>query len=170
MEQAEFKAFYARTSKPLWAYIYRICGDGHLTDDLHQESYLRFLQKPPRDTGESRIRSYLYTIATRLNIDRWKRVKVHEKWRLNFAEKKNGKFENLDETVGLQTDMAGVFSELKPQERALLWLAYVEEHSHRSIGEILGLKEKGVRVALFRARKKLAKILSKKGIDAEVLT
>lgn len=169
MDQTNFKAFYARTSKPLWAYIYRICGDAHLAEDLLQESYLRFLQKPPRDTGESQTRSYLYTIATRLNHDRWKRVKVHEKWRLKFAEKKNGKLENLDEAVGLQTDMAGVFSELKPQERALLWLAYVEEHSHRNIGEILGLKEKGVRVALFRARKKLAKILSKKGIDAEVL-
>ncbi len=169
MDQTNFKAFYARTSKPLWAYIYRICGDAHLAEDLLQESYLRFLQKPPRDSGESQTRSYLYTIATRLNHDRWKRVKVHEKWRLNFAEKKNGKLENLDETVGLQTDMAGVFSELKPQERALLWLAYVEEHSHRSIAEILGLKEKSVRVALFRARKKLAKILSKKGIDAEVL-
>jgi len=168
MDQTEFKAFYTRTSKPLWAYIYRICGDGDLADDLHQESYLRFLQKPPRNTGESQMRSYLYTIATRLNLDRWKRVKVHEKW-LDLAEKKNGKLENLDVTVGLQTDMAGMFSELKPQERALLWLAYVEEHSHRSIGEILGLKEKGVRVALFRARKKLAKILSKKGIDAEVL-
>jgi len=169
MDQTKFKAFYARTSKPLWAYIYRICGDAHLAEDLLQESYLRFLQKPPRDTGESQTRSYLYTIATRLNHDRWKRVKVHEKWRLKFSEKKNSKLENLDEAVGLQTDMAGVFSELKPQERALLWLAYVEEHSHRSIGEILGLMEKSVRLALFRARKKLAEILSKKGIDAEVL-
>ena len=169
MDQTNFKAFYTRTSKPLWAYIYRICGDAHLAEDLLQESYLRFLQKPPRDTGESQTRSYLYTIATRLNYDRWKRIKIHEKWRLRFAEKKNGRLENLDETVGLQTDMAGVFRELKPQERALLWLAYVDEHSHRSIGEILGLKEKSVRVALFRVRKKLAKILSKKGIDAEVL-
>jgi len=168
MDQAKFKAFYIGTSKPLWAYIYRICGNAHLAEDLLQESYLRFLQKPPRNTGESQMRSYLYTIATRLNHDRWKRVKVHEKW-LDFAGKKNGKLENLDETVGLQTDMAGVFSELKPQERALLWLAYVEEQPHRSIGEILGLKEKGVRVALFRARRKLTRILSKKGIDAEVL-
>ncbi len=169
MEQTEFKAFYTRTSKPLWAYIYRICGDADLVGDLHQESYLRFLQKPPRDSGESQMRSYLYTIATRLNLDRWRRVKVHEKWQLGVAEKKNGKFEDPGEAVGLQADMAGVFSELKPKERALLWLAYVEEQPHRSIGEILGLKEKGVRVALFRARRKLTKILSKKGITTEVL-
>ena len=170
MEQAEFKAFHAATSKPLRAYIYRICGDAHLADDLHQESYLRFLQKPPRDTGESQMQSYLYTIATRLNLDRWKRVKIHEKWRLGVTQKQNGKLEKPDEKLDLQTDMARVFSELKQQERALLWLAYVEEQPHRNIAEILSLKEKSVRVVLFRARKKLAKILNRKGIDVEVLS
>ena len=70
--------------------------------------------------------------------------------------------------LDLQTDMARVFSELKQQERALLWLAYIEEQPHRNIAEILSLNEKSVRVVLFRARKKLAKILSRKGIDIEV--
>ena len=115
------------------------------------------------------MEAYLYTIATRLNIDRWKRSKVHEKWRLSFTPNGHDS-ENLDERINLQTDMAAVFEEMKPQERALLWLAYVEEQSHRAIAAILGLKEKSVRVALFRARKKFAKILKRKGLTAEVLS
>src|SRR5882762_10483101 len=55
------------------------------------------------------------------------------------------------------------FREAK-QERALLWLAHVEGSSHEEIGEALGVKEKSVKVMLFRARKRLGALLSKKGL------
>ena len=64
--------------------------------------------------------------------------------------------------------MMRMFGELKPRERALLWLAHVEEADHDEIGEALGLKSKSVRVLLFRARKKLAEILKKHGMAPEV--
>jgi len=60
--------------------------------------------------------------------------------------------------------MMRVFSELKPQERALLWLAHVEGSSHEEIGEALDVKTKSVKVMLFRARKHLGALLSKKGL------
>ena len=53
-----------------------------------------------------------------------------------------------------------VFDQLKTQEQTLLWLAYVEGFDHREIAVALDLKEKSVRVLLFRARKKLAGMLS----------
>jgi len=60
--------------------------------------------------------------------------------------------------------MMRVFSELKPQERALLWLAHVEGSSHEEIAESLGVKAKSVKVMLFRARKRLGEMLTKKGL------
>ena len=48
----------------------------------------------------------------------------------------------------------------------MLWLAYVEGFSHNEVAEALSLSEKSVRVLLFRARKKLAGILTKKGIGS----
>ena len=59
--------------------------------------------------------------------------------------------------------MSRIFEQLKPQEQSLLWLAYVEGFDHREIALALQLTEKSVRVLLFRARKKLAGILTEKG-------
>jgi D-alanine-D-alanine ligase-like ATP-grasp enzyme len=64
--------------------------------------------------------------------------------------------------------MKRAFAELKPQERVLLWLAHVEGSSHDEISEAIGVKSKSVRVMLFRARKRLADILTKRGLAPEV--
>jgi len=56
-----------------------------------------------------------------------------------------------------------VLQEMNPQQRSLLWLAYVEGNEHKEIAQVLGLKEKSIRVLLFRARQKLAELLSQKG-------
>ena len=69
----------------------------------------------------------------------------------------------------LRHDVQRIFKELKPQERALLWLAHVEESSHHDIGEALGVQEKSVKVLLFRARKRLGDLLKRSGIGPEVL-
>ncbi len=168
MDQTAFKAFYHKTSKPLWAYSYRISGDADTANDIVQEAYLRFLQKPGESTNEQQMKAYLYAIATRLNLDRWKHTKVKEKWLPHFFHHRHGEVEHIEERIGLRADMGKIFQELNPPERALLWLAYVEEQPHRSIAEILGLKEKSVRVMLFRARNKLAVMLKKRGIGTEV--
>jgi RNA polymerase sigma-70 factor, ECF subfamily len=64
--------------------------------------------------------------------------------------------------------MMKVFAELKPKERALLWLAHVEEADHEDIGQALGVKSGSVKVLLFRARKHLGELLTKKGLAPEV--
>jgi RNA polymerase sigma-70 factor (ECF subfamily) len=55
--------------------------------------------------------------------------------------------------------MQRALGELAPRERALVWLAYVEGASHAEIAAALGLSALSVRVLLFRARGKLARIL-----------
>jgi len=55
--------------------------------------------------------------------------------------------------------MARVFEQLRPQQRQLMWLAYVEGAEHREIAAALGLRQGSVRVLLHRARRKLAALL-----------
>ena len=50
-----------------------------------------------------------------------------------------------------------------------MWLAHVEESDHEEIAEALGLKAKSIRVLLFRARKRLGELLTKRGLGPEVL-
>ena len=61
--------------------------------------------------------------------------------------------------VAPESDLGRIFARLAPRDRALLWLAHVEGHSHAEIGAALGLKAISVRVMLFRARAELARRL-----------
>ena len=60
--------------------------------------------------------------------------------------------------------MAKILAELKARDRALLWLAYVEGESHEEIAASLGVGRRGVKVMLFRARRRLRDLLQARGL------
>ena len=68
-----------------------------------------------------------------------------------------------DPDVPRRLDMVRTFERLKPQQRQLLWMAYVEQAAHRDIAAALGLGERSIRVLLHRARRKLARLLQHNG-------
>jgi RNA polymerase sigma-70 factor, ECF subfamily len=59
----------------------------------------------------------------------------------------------------LRLDMIRMFQQLTPQQRQMMWLAYVEGADHREIAAALGLREGSVRVLLHRARRRLASLI-----------
>jgi RNA polymerase sigma-70 factor, ECF subfamily len=152
----EFEAFYVRTARTLHGYLCRLCGDAAAADEVLQETYIRMLNAPAMD--ELPRKAYLYKTGTNLLRDRWRKQKREQKlWEMTeYTEHVNQKF-------NLPLDMASVFDRLSAQERAILWLAHVEEMSHQEIGAILGVKEKSVRVMVFRAREKAKGLLEKAG-------
>jgi RNA polymerase sigma-70 factor (ECF subfamily) len=162
MDERRFEAFYRQTAGGLWAYVYRLTSDAAAADDIVQKAFFRFLRANATFTSDVHMRRYLYRAASNLAVD-------------HFREKKRDFGKPAPAQAGapprsdLKQDMARVFAELNPRERALLWLAHVEESSHDEIGDALGVKANSVRVLLFRARKKLAELLTKRGIGPEVL-
>ena len=166
MDEASFRAFYERTARPLWSYLRRISGDPTLADDLLQESYLRFLRrglKGPKgleETDEAYEKNYLFRIATNLARDHWRGAKAG----VPLVEMASS--ERTAESVERRSDLAGALERLKPRERELLWLAYVEGSSHKEIAEIAGVRAGSVRLLLFRARRKLPELLRKRGCSA----
>src|SRR5258708_39924450 len=73
MDEDRFRAFYERTSRPLWAYVSRLTGNRTAADDLVQESYYRLLRLKLPNVTQTNLKSYLYRIAT--NLDRHERPK-----------------------------------------------------------------------------------------------
>ncbi|MBA2340831.1 MAG: RNA polymerase sigma factor [Pyrinomonadaceae bacterium] len=163
MDETTFEEFYAETARSLWLYIRRVSGSAELADDLLQESFFRLLRAPRSHTREVHLKSYLYKIATNLIHDHRRGARREAFWRLRLPTR-----EEAYEDSSLDSDTLRTFAKLKPQERALLWLAYVEGYEHREIAHVMELAEKSVRVLLFRARRKLAHNLEQKGIKAEV--
>lgn len=163
MDEAAFEAFYKKTAGGIWAYIYRMTGDAATADDLLQKTFFRFLRGNPDIVDEEHLRRYVYRTATNLVLDHFRESKRE---RLRAPE--TMPLAAPPDRADMSRDMARVFAELKPQERALLWLAHVEGNSHEEIADAIGVKAKSVKVMLFRARKRLGEMLTKKGLAPEV--
>lgn len=160
MDEGRFEAFYRKTAGGLWAYLYRLTNDPAASDDLLQKTFYRFLRARPMLASDDHMRRWLYRTATNLVMDHFRETKRRGTVPLEDGGSRAAATTGAD----LRHDMLRVFGELKPQERALLWLAHVEESDHAEIAEALGLKPKSVRVLLFRARKRLGEMLRKRGL------
>ena len=159
MDSDAFAGFYERSARGLWAYLARVSGDPALADDLMQESFVRFLsaaRSPLIEEGEVAGRRYLFRIATNLLRDHWRRPKAASLEEIPeefFAAK--GYAEASDSAAALTPALA----RMRPRERQLLWLAHAEGYSHKEIAEVTGLASASIRLLLFRARHKIAKLL-----------
>jgi RNA polymerase sigma-70 factor, ECF subfamily len=154
-DEAAFCALYRSTAPALQGYIRKACGNAALAEDMLQETFYRFLRADVPEMDAHQTKSYLFKIATSLLVDHWRREKREKLWQSLWRAP-------VFAQGGQMGDVSHALSALKPAERALLWLAYVEGFDHGEIASTLGLKEKSIRVLLFRARKNLARILGRR--------
>ena len=166
MDEARFELFYRRTAGSLWSYLFRLTGDEATADDLLQKAFFRYLRANPVLASEEHQRRWIFRTATNLAFDHFRETK-RERSRVDLGAIHEATPSTEPRDV-LRHDMMKTFAELKPRERALLWLAHVEEADHDDIGEALGVKPNSVKVLLFRARKRLGELLTKKGLAPEV--
>lgn len=156
VDNEAFAAFYRRSARPLWAYLARVSGDPALADDLMQESYVRFLCATLREDGEIAARRYLFKIATNLLHDFWRRPRA-----ASIEDLPESCFVAADTTEqsDSRAELGQALRQMRPRDRQLLWLAHAEGYSHREIAEVTGLAAGSVRLLLFRARRKMARLL-----------
>jgi RNA polymerase sigma-70 factor (ECF subfamily) len=155
LDELEFRAFYEETSRPLFAYLLRVCRERAIAEELLQESFCRLLYAKQVPRGVHR-RKYLFRIATNLMRDHWRRIKnrPEDPWHSRPTD-----VAAASDDHDLSIDMLQALQQLKGRERQLLWLAYVEGSNHREIADVTGLKEGSIRLLLFRARRRLAGII-----------
>ena len=166
MDEVRFEMFYRSHAGSVWSYLFRMTGDAAVADDLLQKAFFRFLRANPVVASEEHLRRWIFRTATNLALDHFRETKRE---RTRAEEPVRGEAgPAMEARELLRHDMMNTFAELKPRERALLWLAHVEEADHEDISEALGVKPKSVKVLLFRARKRLAELLTKKGLAPEV--
>jgi RNA polymerase sigma-70 factor (ECF subfamily) len=158
LREDEFRLLYDRTSRALWVYLQRLTRDAHQADDLLQETYYRFLRTPGTYESERHERNALYRIATNLARDSHRRARP-----MVSLDAPAGAELHRSEGApahGDRTDVQRAMARLRDRDQQLLWLAYAEGSSHGEIAASLGLRTSSVRTLLFRARRRLASLLS----------
>lgn len=149
-----FGEFYQRHVRSVWTYVYRVTGNVADADDIVQEAFLRLFQAELAPSDDEGLRRYVFRIAGNLIADRWRKQVRDDR---HAAPLRDSEFAARD------LDVARIFSELKPRERALLWLAYVEGDTHADIATSLRLGRDSVKVMLSRARGRLRDLLKARG-------
>ena len=160
LDERAFGSFYESYFRSLWTFVYRVTGHPADTDDIVQEAFLRVLRSQTPIGDDDQRRRYLFRVASNLAVDRWR---DHRRTGLiGLADT-----ELVDSARGIDLDIARLFATLSSRDRALLWLAYVEEESHDEIAASLGVGRLSVKVLLFRARRRLRDLLRSKNWTGE---
>jgi len=152
--EAEFARLHAGIAPRLWGFLCSQTGSPQVADDLAQEAWTRVLASRLAPESDEHFRRYVYRTAVHLLRDR-RRIAHREP--LPLSEEVEAPAPAPD--PGLRHDLERGFSRLPARERRLLWLAHAEGLDHATIGEIVGARAGSVRVMLFRARRKLARLL-----------
>ncbi len=153
----------------LFRYSLRITGNRDDAEDLTQDTFIRAASRLEDLRNPGRIKSWLYKIASRINIDRHKYRKISEEPASNLRllgwdDDEPGDLDHIGEKVSPENDTDGrlfvddYISGLKPEHRAILELR-AESWPYDDISEKLGIPLGTVKSRLHLARNSLRKIL-----------
>ncbi len=149
LTERAFSQFYGEMWRPLRRYVYRMTRHTADTDDIVQDAFCRIWRSDVGSLSTTDLKHYMFCAARHLVTDRWRRATRERLWRLQARS------DTIVKPAEPHDDVTKTFATLDPRERALLWLAYVEEESHHDIAGALRVGRGSVKVLLSRARANL---------------
>ena len=143
----------------MFAYLLRLTGNYHLSSDLTQESFTRYLSRYGRSGNHGAL---LYTIARNAALDAM-RKRREEPLRGDDEVSPEGDPERQLIQKQAYYRMIAAIQKLSPVDRELIALLATETFSYREIGKMLDISEANVKVKVHRARLRLKAILKDGG-------
>ena len=157
-----FSVLVRRHQARLRAFLYRLCGDGAVADDIAQDTFLKAHRALATFKGGGSFRSWLFSIAYREFLQAKRKEKAA--LRLEDALKSQSQSEpDRDESksVGLSLDIRRALQVLEPNERAALLLCDAAGLSHSEASIAIDAPLGSVKTYVARARKKMREALTK---------
>ncbi len=164
MDSRLLKELYQKYHRELYLYLYSLCKNREITEDLLQETFLRACLS--LSESHTNMRAWLYMVARNLC--------------LNFLRKERSKV-SIDEFVETPSEVCDVPGQVIANEykrilfealqsidrikREILVLQYFGGLPQKEIGTILHLSPENVRVQSFRGKREIRKIMEAKGYD-----
>ena len=169
---------YYEYSREIYLYLYSLCHNQHLAEDLMQETFVKaFLSLP---NVNKNIRAWLYMVARNLFFNHYRREKVERDFLKSKGYKPQGRFNAVDmQNVESEHSVLDYFLKkeryanlykginmLDFEKREVLVLQYFSGFSQKEISGFLKITLENVRVLAHRGKKELKKYL--KESDYEV--
>ncbi len=167
MDNHILKQLYEQYGTELYLYLYSLCHDHSLAEDLRQETFLKALLALP--DYHTNMRAWLYLVARNLYFNRRKKDKclIPLEEMHNEIMYPNGTDDILDRLIAKKQIrmLYRALSMLSPQKSEILMMQYFGNITHREIAAILHLTPENVRVLSYRAKKELKIYMEANGYD-----
>src|SRR5512134_1918102 len=181
LEPQGFDKLYRDHADLIYRYAHRLCGEPESAKDLVQETFLNAYRGLKDFRGDSRISTWLYTIASRACLRMRRKRKGAPERELSleeFVPTSEGEFrlqiavdgltpEQALENKELREALEQAINKLPKKYRMALVLRDMEGLSAGETGAIMGLTERAVKSRLHRARLFVRRELSAGGIAQE---
>jgi RNA polymerase sigma-70 factor (ECF subfamily) len=153
-----FEQLVARLEGRLFAFLYQKTGNHHLAQDLLQSTFVTAYRKLHLYNPKYAFSTWIYTIASRLAINHFRRkqpVEVEHADRAIYSNPRSKLIAN-EKAIGIWSQVR----ELLPESQfTALWHFYGEERNLAETADVMNKSVGSVKVLLHRARRKLAEVL-----------
>jgi RNA polymerase sigma-70 factor (ECF subfamily) len=164
-DHAAFEALVRKHQPMIHTLTFRMTGSLADCKDLAQEAFVRAYRQLDTYQGNSKFSSWLYRIAVNACLD-WRRGELRrEELYRNWSESQTG-WQAADPAAGqdeLSEQVQAALMKLPAKQRAAIVLTVYGGHNHAEAAKSLGCSETTVSWRIFSARRKLKKLLSRKG-------
>ena len=160
-EQA-FHHLYERYSAHLYRYFLRLLrGDREKSEDFLQELFLRVLEHVNQFRKEYAVKTWLYTIATNLCRNEWKKNANRAQLIESFTpwESPSSSNEDVLDRNQFQKELSKWMLTVDDMTREIVILRYYQDLTVREIAEIVSIPEGTVKSKLFYTLQSLAQKL-----------
>ena len=153
-----FEQLVARLEGRLFAFLYQKTSDHHIAQDLLQSTFVTAYRKLHRYNPQYAFTTWIYTIASRLAINHFRRKRVLESEHVDRATDTNPRSELIasEKTECVWEQARALLSE---SQFTALWHFYAEDRNLAETADLMNKSIGSVKVLLHRARRKLAEVL-----------
>ena len=157
-----FETLFRQFQGEVYSWIIRIVRDPMVAEDLTIDTFLRIYRAHARFDPQRSFGAWARRIATNVALDHLSRKRPEIPISDYLAEEAAPDPVLQQET---REAIAWSFAQLSPKLRLAATMALIEEMPYKEIAEALGLSIGAVKLRVFRAVRRLRKILKRSGVE-----
>lgn len=158
-----FEVIYKQFAQGLFRFIYFKVSDYELTQDLTEDTFVRYWQVLIKGVNIENHKAFLYRIAKGKVFDYYRKKGKSRRIGLEkIDERLLGVIDTVEDSISLKQEVEQIYirmKKLKKEFQDVILLHYVEDLEIKEIAFVLNKQENAVRVLLHRGLRSLRKIV-----------
>ena len=161
------RVLFARYKVRIYRFLLRFIADNSAAEDLVSEVFLDVWRQAAGFQGRSQVGTWLLAIARNkaLSVLRRRTTEELDEEVAEFIEDPSDNPEVAMQKTQRNAVLQDCLGQLSPAHREIVDLVYYHEKSIDEVAEIIGVPQNTVKTRMFYARKRIAELMTAKGID-----